>query len=56
MNYVTYEITEILNIEAEEALKVQDYLEQSFFDFSQCTNREFRKEVKQAHMVINARK
>jgi hypothetical protein len=47
MNKVTYDIAALLKINLETALKVQHEMESSGFDFSECTQREFNKEVRQ---------
>ena len=50
MNKCTYDIMRLLNVDAEMALKIQDLME---IDFSECTQREFNKEVRFAYANIN---
>ena len=46
MNKVTMDIAKLLGITVEDALQIQDRMENSGFDFSECTNAEFNKEAK----------
>jgi transposase len=53
MNYWTREIAKILNIGLETALLVQAEMECSGFDFSEATDRQFKREAKLCFAVIN---
>lgn len=53
MNYWTREIAKILNISLETALRVQDEMECSGFDFSEATDGQFKREAKFAYSVIS---
>ena len=49
MNIYTKNIAELLNVSAEEAKKVQDYIDEEIgLDYSECSTREFNNAVKQA--------
>lgn len=46
MNKVTRDIAENLKISLEEALRIQDQMEEDGFDFSQCTDRKLYSTAK----------
>lgn len=54
MNYYTREIAKILNVSLEEARKVQDEMECNGFDFSEATDRQFKREAKYCYETITA--
>ncbi len=54
MNYYTKEIMAKLKCDAEFALKVQEVMG-GFLDFSECTNRQFNKAIKDAVLILKAR-
>lgn len=55
MNQVTRDIMKLLDVDAETALKVQAIMEQDGFDFSECTTKEFVKEVRYAAFVLKGK-
>jgi len=54
MNYYTKEIMAKLKCDAEYALKVQDLMGE-FLDFSECSNRQFNKAIKDAVLILKER-
>lgn len=49
MNGYTKEIAAMLNISLDEALRIQDYIEEEIgIDYSECTQNQFNKAVRQA--------
>ena len=54
MNYYTKEIMAKLKCDAELAIKVQDIMGE-FLDFSECSNRQFNKAIKDAVLILKAR-
>lgn len=49
MNQVTKDIMKLLKVDLEMAIKVQ---EQMRIDFSECTTKEFNKEVRFCHKIV----
>jgi hypothetical protein len=54
MNNVTKQIMEILTISAERASQVQHAMECDGFDFSECSDRQFKREVRNTFMMMGA--
>ena len=56
MNIYTRDIAALLKISLEEALKVQDMMEEDGFDFSEATTAKFNSEAKYQYknMTVNA--
>ena len=52
MNKVTMEIIELLNVNSNIALKIQYKMECDGFDFSECTDKQFKKEVKNIFLTM----
>jgi hypothetical protein len=53
MNIYTRQIMELLDIEAQEALKVQHIIDCEIeIDLSECTERQFRKCVRTAYNIL----
>lgn len=52
MNIYTHEISKILNISIEDALKVQNEMECSGFDFSEASDRAFKREANAAQYML----
>lgn len=55
MNSYTREIAKLLKISLEEALKVQDIMECNGIDYSECTQRTFNKEAREAYAELQAK-
>jgi hypothetical protein len=55
MNFYTREIMAKLKCDAELAIKIQDIMG-TFLDFSECTTREFNRAIKDAVLILEARK
>jgi hypothetical protein len=55
MNLYTREIMAKLKCDAELAIKIQDIMG-TFLDFSECTTREFNRAIKDAVLILEARK
>lgn len=53
MNYYTREIAKILNVSLEVAEQVQYEMECNDFDFSEATDRAFKREAKLAYSMIS---
>jgi hypothetical protein len=52
MNGVTKEISELLNVSLEEAIKIQDYIECNWLlDFSESTQTQFNNVVRYVYNV-----
>lgn len=51
MNYVTEQIMELLDVPVEMALAVQDVMDESDLDFSECTDFQFRKCVRESYSI-----
>lgn len=52
MNQVTKDIMKLLNVNVEEALDVQRYIEENWLlDFSECSTRQFNKVVRAVPMM-----
>lgn len=49
MNYVTAEIMNALDVSMKIALAVQDIMDDSDLDYSECTDREFHRAIKRAY-------
>lgn len=54
MNYYTREIAKILNVSLEEARKVQDEMECNGFDFSEASDRTFKRDVKLTALCMSS--
>ena len=54
MNYITKQVMSLLKIDAETAIKVQDEMMASGFDFSEITQKAFNREAKICFVVIQA--
>ena len=52
MNIYTRQIMQLLNIDAETALKVQDEMSIEGLDFSECTQRSFNASAKRCFQLI----
>ncbi len=52
MNKVTTDIMKLLKVDAATALRIQDEIDRSGFDYSECTQREFRTAVKEAAIAL----
>jgi Txe/YoeB family toxin of Txe-Axe toxin-antitoxin module len=52
MNIYTKQISQLLKISLEEALKVQRIMEEEGLDFSECSTRTFNKEARLAYEVL----
>ena len=50
MNYVTEEIIEKVGVSADEALQIQEIMEDSDLDFSECSMVEFGHAIRKAHL------
>ena len=53
MNKVTTQIIELLNVTLDIALKIQHEMECNGFDFSECTNNQFKKEIKSTFLMLS---
>ena len=53
MNTVTHDIATYLKIALEVALKVQDAMECDGFDFSEASDRTFKREAKYQYSLIS---
>ena len=53
MNQVTRDIMKLLKCDADRALRVQSWMGMSGFDFSEASEREFRKEVRIANKEVD---
>jgi len=56
MNGTTKEIAALLKVSIEVAMKVQREMENSGFDFSEATQRQFNREAKLSFEVVKALK
>lgn len=54
MNIYTRQIAALLNIDVETAVKVQYEMECNGFDFSEATDRQFKREAKFCYEMITA--
>jgi DNA-binding transcriptional regulator YhcF (GntR family) len=54
MNIYTRQIAALLNIDLNTALRVQNEMECNGFDFSEATDRQFKREAKFCYETINA--
>lgn len=54
MNIYTRQIAALLNIDLETARRVQDEMECNDFDFSEATDRQFKREAKLCYETITA--
>lgn len=54
MNIYTHDIAKILNISLDEALKVQNFIEEWFddFRFSSATDAQFKRAVREAQAMM----
>ena len=50
MNYVTVEIMETFGVTVGEALEIQEIMEESDLDFSECSMVEFGHAIRKAHL------
>lgn len=50
MNYVTEAIIEKLGVSIKEALQIQDIMDESDIDFSECSMVEFGHAIREAHL------
>lgn len=53
MNYWTRQIAAILEISIEDALRIQDEMECNGFDFSECTDNQFMREIKYQRKALS---
>lgn len=53
MNYYTKQIALILEISIEDALRIQHEMECNGFDFSECTNIQFMREIQYQRNALN---
>ena len=49
MNYVTRDIMETFGLTSEDALGVQDYMDYSDIDYSECSAEEYANTMKEAY-------
>lgn len=49
MNYITREIMARFDLTAEAALQVQDVMDQSGIDYSECTTREYNRVMNKSY-------
>lgn len=54
MNIYTRQIAALLNIDLETALRVQEEMECNDFDFSEATDRQFKREAMFCYETITA--
>lgn len=52
MNQITKQIMQLLSVDCDTALKVQDVMDCSGIDYSQCTAKQFQREVRLAYAQI----
>ena len=52
MNYYTRQIAKILDIDIEDALRIQDEMQCNGFDFSECTANQFMREIKLQQEIL----
>lgn len=53
MNIYTRQIAALLNVDLDTALRVQDEMECNGFDFSEATDRQFKREAKYCYETIS---
>ena len=51
MNWYTKEIMRVLNVPVEKALAIQDIMDRSDLDFSECTSKQFYDCMEEAHLI-----
>lgn len=51
MNWVTEQIMELLEVPVEKALAIQEVMDRSDLDFSECTDFEFRRCVRESYTI-----
>ena len=55
MNGVTKDIAELLKVSLDEALKVQDYIDNNWLlDWSECSERKFRSTARSVAKIVLA--
>ena len=55
MNKTTQEIMQLLAVDCDTALQVQDIMDCNGIDYSECTTKQFNREVRNAYAEFQAR-